>query len=265
LRIAWATDIHLNFVSRDIAAAFCRSLLATGADHFLLGGDIAEAPSVEAWLQFLESELRKPISFVLGNHDYYLGSIQELRARMPVFQRFSDNLQWLPGAGIVPLSDRSCLIGHDAWGDARLGNVHGTPLKLNDFVHIRELAGLPPTQFVAMLRSLGQEAADHFDRLLPLALSRYRHVVVLTHVPPFRDCCRSGKSLSADDWAPYFCCKVVGDVLHRWMAAYPERRMMVLSGHTHLDVRVEVLPNLRVRTGAANYGAPRLQGIYDIP
>ena len=42
---------------------------------------------------------------------------------------------------------------------------------------------------LAKLHALGDEAADHFRAVLREALSRFRHVVVLTHVPPFRESC----------------------------------------------------------------------------
>ncbi len=42
------------------------------------------------------------------------------------------------------------------------------------------------------------------------------------------------------------------------MGARPDRDMTVLCGHTHGEGYVEVLPNLRMRTGGAVYGQPRL-------
>src|SRR4051794_3131170 len=45
-RLAWLTDVHLNFVPRDRIDALCRDIAAAGADAVLLGGDIAEAPDV---------------------------------------------------------------------------------------------------------------------------------------------------------------------------------------------------------------------------
>jgi len=51
-------------------------------------------------------------------------------------------LRWLPAAGIVRLTPTTALLGHDGWGDARLGNVDGTPVRLNDFVMIEELSSL---------------------------------------------------------------------------------------------------------------------------
>jgi hypothetical protein len=45
------------------------------------------------------------------------------------------------------------------------------------------------------------------------------------------------------------------------MIAHPDARMTVLCGHTHGAGVVDVLPNLRVVTGGADYGAPALQDV----
>jgi hypothetical protein len=42
-RLAWPTDIQLNFVEPPVVEAFLASLAATEADAFLIGGDIGEA------------------------------------------------------------------------------------------------------------------------------------------------------------------------------------------------------------------------------
>ena len=45
-RLAWLTDIHLNFLRPPAVEAFLASLAETEADAFLIGGDIGEAPDV---------------------------------------------------------------------------------------------------------------------------------------------------------------------------------------------------------------------------
>jgi predicted MPP superfamily phosphohydrolase len=45
-RIAWLTDIHLNFVPDKPRAALMKDLSSAKFDAVLLSGDIAEAPSV---------------------------------------------------------------------------------------------------------------------------------------------------------------------------------------------------------------------------
>jgi Icc-related predicted phosphoesterase len=109
MKLAWATDIHLNFCSRRRAQKFLRKLADAGADAILLGGDIAEAPELEDWLAAIESAISAPAYFVLGNHDYYGAEVAALESLMQ--RRVSRGLSWLPAAGVIPLTRRTALVG----------------------------------------------------------------------------------------------------------------------------------------------------------
>ncbi len=264
MKLAWATDIHLDFLDGDQIEAFTAGLEESGADAFLIGGDIAKAGSVEKHLRNLESRLLRPVYFVLGNHDFYVGSIPKVRAAMRELSRRSTLLKWLPVAGVVPLGPTTALVGHDGWGDARLGNADTTPVRLNDFVMIEELSAIPREKRRDRLRALGDEAAAHVREVLPKALDRFPKAVFLTHVPPFREACWHEGKISDDDWLPYFTCRAVGDALLEVMRARPDRDLTVLCGHTHGAGTAEVLPNLRVWTGGADYGHPRIERLIEV-
>ena len=259
MRLAWATDVHLNFLDAAEVAAFAEALANGAPDAVLLAGDIAEAPDLEAHLATLATRLARPVYFVLGNHDFYRGSVAGVRRAMAALSARSPSLRWLPAAGVVALTAATGLVGHDGWGDARLGDPAGTPLRLNDFVLIEELAGLDRASLHAALRAFGDEAAAHLRAVLAPALARFARVVVVTHVPPFREACWHAGQVSGDDWLPYFTCKAVGDVLLEAARARPDRRITVLCGHTHGAGVAAVLPNLTVHTGGAEYGAPEVQ------
>ena len=40
MRLAWLTDLHLNFLDDDRIASFCAELATTDADAFAISGDI---------------------------------------------------------------------------------------------------------------------------------------------------------------------------------------------------------------------------------
>ena len=257
--LAWATDIHLNFVDEERVAEFCHQLKASSPDAVLLAGDIAEAPSLEETLLDLEDNLQLPIYFVLGNHDFYKGSIAEVRKGVSTLCRKSKLLHWMNEAGIVELTETTALVGCDGWGDARIGNGVKSRVVLNDFIVIKDLAGLWPDAKGKKLAELGDEAAAHVRATVPKALKTHDHVVFLTHVPPFRDACWHEGRISDDEWLPYFTCKAVGDALVEAMKARPEKSMTVLCGHTHGAGVAQILPNLKVTTGGAEYGRPGVQ------
>jgi len=260
VRLAWLTDVHLNFLDDAGRARFIAEVAATDTTGVIVTGDIAEAGTLEPILGELVAAVSRPVWFVLGNHDFYGGSIDDVRARA----RTLDIAHWLPAAGVIRLSDTIALVGHDGWGDARLGNIAYTPVELTDFRAIRELAGLRRKTRHALLRRLGDEAAASLRADVARALAWATHVVVATHVPPFRKSCWHEGEISDDDWLPYFTCAAAGEVMREAMQARPDARMTVYCGHTHGGGDAQILPNLRVITGAAEYGAPVVRTI-DVP
>ncbi|MEO7328980.1 MAG: metallophosphoesterase [Minicystis sp.] len=262
-RLVWATDVHLNFIDGAELTRFCASLAEPGSSAVVLTGDIAEAPSLRRLLERVAAALEQPIYFVLGNHDFYHGSIAEVRALAAEISAQSRWLRWLPATGIVPLGPDCALVGHDGWADGRLGNYARSPVMLNDFVMIEELSSLDPATRLQRLQRLGDEAAAYVKSVLLPALAHHRTVVVATHIPPFKEACWHEGQISNDDWLPFFTCKAVGDVLLEAARAHPDRRIEVLCGHTHGGGVAQLAPNLVVRTGAADYGSPAIAGIFD--
>jgi 3',5'-cyclic AMP phosphodiesterase CpdA len=263
-RLAWATDIHLNFLQPAQVEAFYREVEAAVPDALLITGDIAEAPSVGPDLWKLAERLARPVYFVLGNHDFYGSSVARVRDAMEVLLPRAPQLTWLTRETVVPLSEQTGLVGHDSWADGRFGNGSRSPVMLNDFIRIEELAWLPVEERFAQLARLGDEAAAHFRRVLPEAFARFARVLLLTHVPPFREACWHEGQISNDDFLPHFACKAVGDVLREEMLARPDCDLTVLCGHTHGRGYAQILPNLRVKTGAAKYGAPALEEVLEV-
>jgi len=135
---------------------------------------------------------------------------------------------------------------------------------MTDFYAIEDLANLENPARFARLGALGDEAAAHFRRVLPQALETFPRVILLTHVPPFRETCWHEGRISSDDFLPHFTCKAVGDVLLEIMESRRDRELTVLCGHTHGRGEVEILPNLRVVTGGAEYGKPEIQSVIEV-
>jgi 3',5'-cyclic AMP phosphodiesterase CpdA len=260
-RLPWLTDLHLNFVTTHHVDALCRAVRDAKADAVLLGGDIGEAPDLVEQLAGLDDRLGLPLYFVLGNHDYYRGSIAAVRAAVAALGERLPRLCWLPRAGVVALTAETGLVGHDGWADGRLGDYARSKILLNDYLLIEELSGLAKGDRLERLHALGDEAAAHFRGLLPEALERFRRMIVLTHVPPFREACWHQGRISDEDWLPHFACKAVGEVLAAAMASHPDCEMTVLCGHTHSPGEAQILGNLRVLTGGAEYGRPVVQRI----
>jgi predicted phosphodiesterase len=262
MKILWLTDIHLEFPDADALDRFYRKLEKADADVVLISGDIGQAPTTIEFLRELQTAVRCRVYFVFGNHDYYFGSIKAVRSQASRVYS-SGPIRWLSISGIVALTKSLCCIGHDGWGDGRNGNYGGSNVRLNDFELIEELTGLPRDMRLKKIKSLGDEAADHLKKLLSETLSAFRHIVVVTHVPPFPESAWWMGKPSSPDWLPFFSCKALGDVLSEFMQKHPEKQMTVLCGHTHGSGTAKILPNLLVYTGSARYGFPRIQKVFE--
>ena len=264
MRVVWLTDIHLDCLKESACAAFFETIAAQRPNGVFLTGDVSIAPSLLMHLGAMAEAIQTPIYFVLGNHDFYHGSITAVRAAVSDCSRSDAFLRYLPEAGVVPLTEQTALIGHDGWGDGRYGDYAGSPVRLNDHVLIKELTGLTPSTLQERLGQLGNEAAASLYETLPKALDQFRQVIVLTHVPPFSEACWYQGQVGNDDWLPFFTCKAVGDVLRDIMEQRPEQQLDVYCGHTHHSGMAQILPNMRVFTGEAEYGAPQINRIIDI-
>jgi hypothetical protein len=227
-------------------------------------GDIAEAPSLESLLDEMLRAIRVPLYFVLGNHDFYHGAISKVRNGLKLYCQFQPGLIYLSTTELVELTPTTVLVGHDGWGDGRYGNYYLSPVKLSDQDLISDFQDLDRDAVLDTLHALGDEAAQYLGERLDHALASYRHVICLTHVPPFKEACWYQGKTGNDDWLPYFACQAVGEVLLNAASTRPDCLITVLCGHTHHAGFVQLRPNLRVITGSAEYGAPGIQETFDL-
>jgi len=263
MKAIWINDIHLEFLDDCRLQEFLSALGQQEANCLLLAGDIAQAPMVTDHLAKMEAAFSRPIYFVLGNHDFYYGSIAGVRTRIRETTRHSRCLHWLNDSGVTRLAENTVLIGHDGWGDGRLGDFWSSHVQLNDFLLIEDLARLTRPELLRQIQMLGDEAATHFKAVLSEALALAKHIVVVTHVPPFREAAWHEGRYSDASWLPFFACQAAGDVLLETMRKNPKKRMTVLCGHTHGGGAAQILPNLITHTGPADYGHPTIQNIFE--
>jgi Icc protein len=264
MRLLWLSDIHLNFVPPSQVLSFLATVAAAEPDAIVLSGDIAEAHDLSFYLRQMAEQLERPIYFVLGNHDFYFGSIHRVRQEVEALSAAQPLLHWLPAAGVVELTPTIGLVGHDGWADARLGDYERSYVAMNDYRLIEELVVAGKQDRWPLLKALGDEAAAYLQGVLPDALTRYKQVFVVTHVPPFREACWYEGQISDDHWLPHFTCHAVGQVLLECAAKFSERQITVLCGHTHSCGETRPLPNLLVLTGKAVYGEPEIQRVIEV-
>ncbi len=263
-RIAWSTDIHLNFPERAALDEFIERLVDSAPDTLLLTGDIAEANSIVDYLKLLDDRLNCSICFVLGNHDFYYGAIDQVRAEVRQLCDERENLVYLTEMPCLAMSANVGLIGHDGWADARAGDYERSTVMLSDYRLIDTFVGRNKLERRSTLRGLGDAAAAAIRQSLTQAFERFAHVFLLTHVPPMREACWHNGRISDDEWAPHFTCIAMGEALLDVSREYPHRQLTVLCGHTHSPGEYQPLPHVQIITGGAEYAFPSINRVFRV-
>lgn len=261
-RWIWATDLHFDMATPRAFDAFVKSVREKKPSELLIAGDLADSHSLAPILQKLAKQLEIPIYFVLGNHDFYGSSIDQVRRDTKLLCQEHPFLYYLTDLEVVPLEDSIALIGHDGWADALSGDFMASSVELRDQYEIHDFQRLRKPERFQRLVQLGAEAAYDVEQKLVKALKDYTKIVLVTHIPPFVEgACYENKPSNAD-YAPHFVCHQMGEMLLRVMKAHPDRSLLVLSGHSHHQADYHPLPNVHCLTGHADYGNPQLQETY---
>lgn len=268
MKLAWITDIHLNFLEQDSRKLFYQSLLDSDASGFLLSGDIADATTVSSILVEMAEYVRQPIYFVLGNHDYYHGSVTSVRREIMDLCRNYSLLHWLSEGNGIQTSSGCAIVGADCWADGRYGNYASSRVVLNDSTAIEELyqaSVLGRRQLLDSMQKLADADAAQLKRNLDSVVgSSPERVVIVVHVPPFRENCTYQGKISSDDFLPFFSSKATGEIILKMARQYSKVDFQVVCGHTHSSSLYQPLQNLTVKSGAAEYHKPTIQEVIEV-
>lgn len=261
MQLVWTTDPHLNHVPVERWESWITSIASHGADGVVISGDISEGDDVVFRLQQIAERLAMPIYFVLGNHDFYKSSFGMTRQRVIHASREDSRLRYLTDMPPIQLDHDTFLIGEDGWGDATEGDYENSTITLNDFRLIEDFHSVDPARWKQQLVDLGKAAAERLTEKLSALPDTAAHVLVITHVPPYREACWYEGKTTDDNWAPFFVCGQLGRAIRRTAETRPSCRFTVLCGHTHNEGTADIASNLVVHTGAAQYGEPDIEGM----
>lgn len=280
-KFAWCTDVHLDFLGNSPDGEsrlnkFATELVVSNPNGVFITGDISTAKNIVLHLSMIERVVQRPIYFVLGNHDYYGGQIEDVRKQMKELSGISPFLKYLPTTSYVPLTPATAVLGHDAWYDALYGDWRASNFVMQDWSLIHDFAqkGTPGmyrgkvhdmTAVVALARKLAHEGVVHTHDAIKSAVRYHSNVVVLTHYPPFEEAHLYQGQRGTAGAQPWYTCKMMGDMLKDAAKAFPKVNFTVLSGHTHGKYHGKISPNLEVHVGGAEYGSPQLQEIFELP
>jgi len=255
IKAHWLSDIHLDQASDQQCNLLLEKITSTESDCLVVSGDISKATKLLDHLSLLAAACApNKVFFVTGNHDYHGGNIRDVESHVNALCTAIDNLHHIDGSQIIPLSRHVCLIGHRGWPDARAGYGQHTVVDSPDRHVIEDFDGLTLSQSLEKMTMLGLESARVIRHILPLALTQYRHVVVLTHVPPFSEAAMYDNKPCGPTHSPHYVNQSFGMTINAIARAFPRRLITVLSGHTHHACMIHVRPNVIVRVGHARTG-----------
>jgi len=265
-KYSWATDVHLDFLPDERVVQFADTLIRDNPTGIFLSGDISNSKRLITHLSMLDAAAHRPIYFVLGNHDYYGSSIEQVRKQMHELSNISPFLRYVPTSPYSVLTPSTALVGADGWYDALLGDVASSTFGLADWTAIREFVDVNGSKagIVTLARKLAHESVLHVHNGIKSATRYHKNIIVLTHVPPFPESHVHQGKQGDNNAMPWFTSKFLGDLLLQASEAYPKINFTVLCGHTHGRWVGQIKPNLVVRVGGAEYNKPEVQQLIDI-
>lgn len=270
--IARLTDIHLDHLRSKTLRHGLYEILDRYAMIWITG-DIANSKCWGEYLVEFHTVFKKPIYFVLGNHDYYGSSVREVRKKAQYFN--GTELKWLTGLKeAIKLKDGVFVCGVDGFADSRNGDFADTRVVLNDAHCIEDYRKCGVTfSFSGEYRSgkelLGakmRRLADRDSRRLRRQLNsvfkkksnKPEIIYILTHVPPFEESSWHRGRPPNPLLHPFYSCKSTGDVILEFAGEHPNVQFYVLAGHTHGNWKGKILDNVTVSVRDAEYGHPEL-------
>ena len=277
MKIAWGTDLHLDHLSHKQLVKFMKTIASNESDILILTGDISNGDRLNNHLGLICKASPVPVYFVLGNHDYYGTDSMATTQAIAGSYGYQSKMTYLDNSAPFQLDWRTWLVGVGGWADGRAGNFMKSKIWIADYSSIPDLAiyrnekrGLIQhlkdqkdekelkKQFTSIRRSvlrhikeLGKKQANVLRRQLKKLPEEAQHILVATHVPPWKAAAWNRGRTADDDWAPHFTCVSTGEVLTEFMGDHPDRTMTVLCGHTHGHGNVHILPNLQCITQAS--------------
>jgi calcineurin-like phosphoesterase family protein len=264
-KLLWLSDLHLERVSDQEKERFLERLRRAHYDAALITGDISTSTHLTRHLREISEACGdRKVYYLLGNHDYFHGSLREVDQAVTDLSRSHRNLVPLGHGEIIELSPDTAMIGHRGWFDGQAGAGEGTRIESPDHHKIDDFRHLDRPQFFERLRQLGEQSATYFRRVLPEALRRYGHVMIATHVPPFYQGVKYDGRGCRWERQPFFTNSAAGNTIVGILKQFPHRRITVHAGHSHSAANVRMSRNLSIQVAGAQPGKPAFNGLLQI-
>jgi predicted MPP superfamily phosphohydrolase len=259
-RYIWLTDIHLNFLSDKKCVEFLSTIGQQKSDGVFITGDIANGKCLVQYLTLCSKYIQCPIYFTLGNHDFYKSTFKEVEELIKNLKQ--NNLYHLNTYEPISLSSNTALIGHDGWVDSGKYEPKIPLVFAGDWYFINDFRQAKSNEARRLItKERAHNAATIIAKNLKLALSDHSIVYLLTHWPPWL---MKYPGIVNKFWRPYYCSKIIADNICNVMSNFPDKKLIVLAGHTHIAVNAKITNNIELRVGASKLKKPFINDIITI-
>ncbi len=263
--LLWMSDLHLDYSTSRNYRKLLRELKTTDYDAAVITGDTAAADTLLQHLQTLAVACApRSLYVVLGNHDFYGSSLYTTIRDVRMLCHKTPNLHHLQDHGVIQLNERTVLIGHHGWADARCGWGHDTFVRNPDHWCIDDFRRLNQEGRFDLMKDLGKASTDWIRQNLNTALCKAQTVIVATHVPAFPTSALYNGTPCGPCHTPHYVHSSLGGLLIGTARHNQQTQFIILSGHTHSEVQEQILLNLESRVAGATRGAPRIQGVLSV-
>lgn len=245
----WATDLHLNYFDDKYITNFGKFLSSKyQAKGFIISGDISLGNKLERNLKTLSNAIQMPIYYVLGNHDYWYSSFNEIDK---LTKSLNDNSLINLNLSHLQINSKTILIGFDGWYDCSFGEID-TKIQMTDWVRIKEFQNQDP---IKISKKRSASYLSFLDRALSFKNQGITNQIVVTHIPPFEQLIKNKKTAK-----PFYGSSISGQILSKLSNDFD--KIICLSGHTHNKASYQQ-DNLLCYVGEACRGKPSLAGLLD--
>lgn len=255
--LIWLTDPHLEFCSHRTRQLLYRSINQATGEIVIITGDLSAGSHRLAQYTELAEQIKKPVYFVLGNHDRYGTTFANTETVVERVTALFSHMVRLNGSQLIPLNNSVALIGVDGWADGLGGEGPETDTRIDDFYQILDFATAPEPQ---VFREMKERACKYSRALKPSlvrALKQYQVTIIATHVPPYEGAAWHQGCPSSPAYQPFFSSPTMGKMIKAAVAEHPGKSVLVLCGHTH-SPGIYRDGNVLVLTAGARYGFPEI-------
>lgn len=249
--VLWLSDLHIDhIVSKNTLDTFLSVVKAQKPDSIWITGDISSGEHLTGHLAIFDG-FGVPVFFVPGNHDFYGKDIHSVNIDLSRY-KYRNVVLLQNTLCSITIGLNTALVGVGGWGDGFWGNWNYSQY-MADWKHIEDFKAAPTRRFES--ERIAREHAAVLDLQLQSVPSYMTDIVILTHVPPFRDMCMYNGRPANNDYIAFFACGRLGQIISRHAYLNRSKRYHIFSGHTHHAYKGQLADNIFGRVVSSEYGS----------